>query len=100
MTQWSKPSFSVASPGTQEYRDNWDAIFNKNKSVNWTPPYCANEDTDLQCPACGCWDVYVREQDTYYEGGVEAYCGECHKDLEVQASVQIVFSHPELAYDE
>ncbi len=29
MTEFMKPRFSVASPGTQQYRDNWDAIFAK-----------------------------------------------------------------------
>lgn len=29
MTDYLKPSFSVGMPGTQQYRDNWDAIFGK-----------------------------------------------------------------------
>ena len=29
MTQYQNKSFSVMAPGTQQYRDNWDAIFGK-----------------------------------------------------------------------
>lgn len=31
MTEYLKKSFSVGAPGSQQYRDNWDAIFNKDE---------------------------------------------------------------------
>lgn len=65
--------------------------------VNWTPPFCANE-TVLACPACkepGA--VRVREKETCFDGeSVEAYCCDCHVDLEVIVSVTIEFSNPEV----
>lgn len=66
-------------------------------SVDWSPPYCAR-DTELACPKCGAEkSVCVREHEAYFDGGgpYEAYCAECHCDLEVQASVTIEFSDPE-----
>ena len=64
---------------------------------DWDPPFCSNDCPELACPACGedgC--IQVREQETYFEGGVEAYCSECHALLEVQAAVEITFSDAEV----
>lgn len=71
----------------------------KKTSNEWSPPFCAN-DTDLKCPACGAENVCVREKDIYYEGEVEAYCGDCHAMLEVQANVEITFSDPDVAFSQ
>lgn len=67
-------------------------------SEDWNQPYAAH-DTTLKCPACGELEsVRVREKDTYFDGGgpYEAYCCECHAELEVQASVTVEFSDPEV----
>lgn len=64
--------------------------------AEWHPPFCANEIENLACPKCGEEAVRVREQDVYFEGDVEAYCGECHALLEVQASVEVTFTDPEV----
>jgi hypothetical protein len=63
----------------------------------WTPPFCANEIEDLKCPKCGEGYVRVREKSTYFDGDTcEAYCAECHADIEVQVQVQVTFSDPEV----
>ena len=61
----------------------------------WTPPFCSNQAPEVDCPDCGKCSVYVREQETYYEGSVEAFCRSCHARLEVQVSIEVVFSDPE-----
>ncbi len=65
---------------------------------DWTPPYCAL-DTDLTCPSCGEESsVRVRELETVFDGDcVEAYCCECHVEMEVDASVDISYSDPKLS---
>ena len=67
--------------------------------VEWEPPYCANDADEVKCPKCGedgC--VRVREKETYFDGSCcEAYCAECHADLEVQVSVDVTFSDAEVA---
>ncbi len=66
--------------------------------VKWTPPFCANEVVELDCPKCGEGSVMVREGPTYYDGAeVEAYCSDCHAELVVYANVDISFSDPEVA---
>lgn len=59
--------------------------------------FCANHVEGLKCPKCGEDDVYVREHDTYYDSqAYEAYCDSCDAALEVQASLTIEFSAPEV----
>lgn len=62
----------------------------------WHPPFCAH-DTELVCPKCGTsGTVSVREKEIYYDSDqVEAFCSECHAELEVCASVEVTFSDPE-----
>lgn len=53
----------------------------------------------MVCPVPSCGQkgtIQIRAQDYYTEGGVEAYCSECHTMLEVQAQVNITFSDPEV----
>lgn len=57
---------------------------------------CGNGVPELTCPACEKNAVRVRGQEAYFEGGVEAYCAECHVLLEVQANVEITFTDPEI----
>lgn len=65
---------------------------------DWKPPYCANDADELKCPNCGedgC--VRVREKEVYFAGDCcEAYCAECHTDLEVQVNVAVTFSDAEV----
>lgn len=61
----------------------------------WVPPFAANEIEDVACPKCGEECVRVREQEKYFEGDVEAYCGACHALLQVQAVVEVTFADPE-----
>jgi hypothetical protein len=65
-------------------------------------PYCTNTDDDLVCPGCGeTGTVEVRAEEYYRDGDtVEAYCSSCDRDLEVMASVEIVFSGAEVIGDE
>ncbi len=67
------------------------------KLIEWHPPYCAN-DAGLDCPSCSAESsVRVREKETYFDGDCcDAYCAECHADLEVQVALEIVFSCPEV----
>lgn len=47
MTKYLQPGgFSVATPGTQEYRDNWDAIFGKKEEIGPLPK--------ANCGSTGC----------------------------------------------
>ena len=67
-----------------------------NDPVDWKPPYCASDAEEVKCPKCG-ERVRVREKDTYRDGDCcEAYCDECHANLEVQVSVEIHFSDAEV----
>ena len=70
--------------------------------VEWKPPYCSNYADGVKCPKCGeDWCVRVREKETYFDGDCcEAYCAECHADLEVQVSVGVTFSEAEEAEGE
>jgi hypothetical protein len=65
---------------------------------DWKPPFCANDADEVKCPKCGedgC--VRVREKETYFDGDCcEAYCAECHAELEVQVSVDVTFSDAEV----
>jgi len=64
---------------------------------DWKPPFCANEIENIACPSCGEESVRVREKETYFDGdSCEAYCAECHADIEVQVSLTIEFSDPEV----
>ena len=64
--------------------------------TEWAPPFCS-VDTGLSCPVCKEADaVQAREKSTYYDAdAVEAYCSECHAELEVYSSVDIMFSDAE-----
>ena len=62
---------------------------------NW-PPFCS-QDTDLRCPVCGEAHVQVRDKQMYYDGEeIEAYCAGCHAILEVQSTVTVEFSDPQV----
>jgi hypothetical protein len=65
----------------------------RTETTDWMPPFVAKDDADIDCPVCKAqWSVRVREKATYFDGDtVEAYCAECHAELEVHASVEITF---------
>ena len=71
------------------------------KSIKeWDPPFISSHKPDLKCPSCGEQAVEVREREFYRDGDcTEAYCSECHANLEVQTSVEITFSEPEVAFE-
>lgn len=73
-----------------------DPISPPSNPPSWTPPFCSR-DTHLTCPVCKApYAVRVREKEMYFDtDAVEAYCADCHADLEVQSSVTIDFSDPE-----
>jgi hypothetical protein len=69
--------------------------------VEWKPPYCANDENVMKCPFCGEESVNVRHKEVYLDTDCcEAYCAECHADLEVQVCVEITFSDPECAHSD
>ena len=68
---------------------------------SWRPPFCAHEIENLECPKCGEEAVCVREKETYFDSDAcEAYCADCHAELEVQVSVAVTFSDVSVAYDD
>lgn len=74
MTRFMQPSFSVAAPGTQEYRDNWDAIFGKKDAgaaaetvfIGGVVAAAYTEDSDI--PA-GTFDQIKADIETIYKVG-------------------------------
>jgi hypothetical protein len=63
----------------------------------WTPPFCARA-VELECPNCDDGGaVRVREHKAYSDGGTyDAYCADCHAELEVTAIVEITFADVEV----
>lgn len=64
---------------------------------DWKPPFCANEVEELQCPNCEDGGVVrVREHEMYTDGSTyEAYCADCHAEMEVTAFVEVTFGDVE-----
>jgi hypothetical protein len=66
------------------------------EAAEWRPPFCANLVENVECPVCESEDVHVREHETYFDGSdYEAFCGDCHAELTIWASVNVAFSAPE-----